>query len=262
MASARTEKRGSAAIIFYDNPPTGIMTPPGAAQLLTQVQAAIADSTVAALVLTGGQPDVFIRHFDVVSLLKMAEALRSGAASMENFRNPAYQQIFAACARAPKPVIAAINGMCMGGGLELALACDLRVAGSRVRHIGLPEITIGLFPGGSGTQRLPHIIGEARALEFILRGKVVDAPEALRIGLVHELADDPLARALELAQEFGSRRPAALAAIKALMVGPREDALQAGLAAEKQAFGQLLQKDDGTLALLREFVQGGGVLNL
>ncbi len=262
MATAHTERHGSASVIYYNNPPTGIMTPQGAAQLLIQVQAAIADPTVASLVLTGSQPDVFIRHFDVVSLLKMAEALRSGAASMESFRDPAYQQVFAACARAPKPVIAAINGMCMGGGLELALACDLRIAGSGVRHIGLPEITIGLFPGGSGTQRLPHVIGEARALEFILRGKVVDANEALRIGLVHELADDPLARALELALEFGSRRPASLAAIKALMVGPREDALQTGLAAERQAFGQLLQTDDGTLALLREFVQGGGVLNL
>jgi enoyl-CoA hydratase/carnithine racemase len=262
MATAHTERRGPASVIFYDNPPTGIMTPQGAAQLLAQVQAAIADPTVATLVLTGGQPDVFIRHYDVITLLKIAEALRGGSVSVDTFRDPSYQQIFAACARAPKPVIAAINGMCMGGGLELALACDLRIAGSHVTSIGLPEITIGLFPGGSGTQRLPRIIGEARALEFILRGKIVDAAEALRIGLVHEMAEDPVGRALELAQEFGSRRPAALAAIKALMTVPREDAIQAGLAAEKLAFGRLLQTDDGTLALLREFVQGGGVLNI
>jgi enoyl-CoA hydratase len=90
---------------------------------------------------------------------------------------------------------------------------------------------------------------------------VVDAREALSIGLVHEVADDPLARALQLAEEFASRPPSALAAIKALMCGPREDSLQAGLLNERLAFAQLLQTDDGALAELRAFVRDKGVLS-
>ena len=94
-----------------------------------------------------------------------------------------------------KPVIAAINGLCMGGGFELSLACDLRIAGREVEAIGLPETRIGIFPGGGGTQRLPRVIGEAKALDVILRGLTFTGEGALELGLVHEVSDVPLARA-------------------------------------------------------------------
>ena len=103
-------------------------------------------------------------------------------------------------------MVAAINGLCMGGGFELALACDLRIASPAVEAIGLPETRVGIFPGGGGTQRLPRVVGEAKALEIILRGLTFAGEAAHRIGLVHELADDPLARALEMAAEWERAR--------------------------------------------------------
>ncbi len=102
----------------------------------------------------------------------------------------------------------------MGGGFELSLACDLRIAGRDVAAIGLPETRIGIFPGGGGTQRLPRIIGEAKALEMILRGLTVTGPGAYELGIVHEVVDDPFARALELAAELASRGAEGLAFAK------------------------------------------------
>ncbi len=115
-----------------------------------------------------------------------------------------------------KPVIAAINGLCMGGGFELSLACDLRVAANAVSAIGLPETRLGIFPGGGGTQRLPRIIGEAKALEMILRGLTVTGPRAHEIGIVHEVVADPLARALDIGAELASRGAEGLALAKRL----------------------------------------------
>jgi enoyl-CoA hydratase len=140
----------------------------------------------------------------------------------------------------PKPVIAAINGLCMGGGFELALACDLRIAGPGATSIGLPETRVGIVPGAGGTQRLPRVVGEAKALEIILRGATFPAAEAHAIGLVHELVDHPVVRALELAAEFATRTPEALAAAKALIRSALDRPLREGLLEERRMFGQLM----------------------
>jgi len=118
----------------------------------------------------------------------------------------------------PIPTIAAIEGHCLGGGLELALACDLRVA-SEGSRLGLPEVKLGVFPGGGGTERLPRLIGEARARELIYTGEPVDAQEALRIGLVNRVA--PAGQALAAAQALGrtiaDRAGTTLRAVKAVL---------------------------------------------
>ena len=129
----------------------------------------------------------------------------------------------------PVPTIAAIEGHCLGGGLELALACDLRVA-SETSHLGVPEVKLGVFPAGGGTERLPRLIGEARARELIYTGEPVDAREAWRIGLVNRLA--PAGQALAAAQELGrviAARPGiTLRTVKAVMDrGLAMDLLQA-----------------------------------
>src|SRR5262249_54107740 len=131
---------------------------------------------------------------------------------------------------APKPVVAAINGLCMGGGFELTLACDLRIASPKVEAIGLPETRVGIFPGGGGTQRLPRVVGEAKALEIILRGLTFTGEEAHKIGMVHELAADPLARALEIAKAWEGYGAEGLAYAKRLTRAALDRPLDAGLA--------------------------------
>jgi enoyl-CoA hydratase len=160
-----------------------------------------------------------------------------------------YLALVDAIAAAPKPVIAAINGLCMGGGFELTLACDLRVIGRDVEAIGLPETRVGIFPGGGGTQRLPRVIGEARAVEMILRGLTVDGPHAFEIGLVHEIADDPLARALELAAEFAAKAPEGVAYAKRLTRAALDRPLSEGLTDERRSFLEVMRTASARQAL-------------
>ena len=148
--------------------------------------------------------------------------------------------------RVSKPLIAAIHGFCLGGGLEIALACDLRVASSDA-VFGLPETGLGLIPGGGGTQRLPRIIGLGRALDLLLTGDRVDAAEAYRIGLITRLSADRAALALEvaaLAERIAARPPVATAFAKeAASVGLQLD-LPAGLRLERALFTMLLSSDE------------------
>ena len=146
-------------------------------------------------------------------------------------------------------MIAAINGLCMGGGFELTLACDIRIAGRDVTAIGLPETRVGIFPGGGGTQRLPRVIGEARALEMILRGRVAGGRGALELGLVHEMADDPLARALEIAAEFAARPAEGLAYAKRLTRAALDRPLSEGLADERASFGEVVRMPSAIAAM-------------
>jgi enoyl-CoA hydratase/carnithine racemase len=140
-----------------------------------------------------------------------------------------------------KPVIAAINGLCMGGGFELSLACDLHITGDSVTAIGLPETRIGIFPGGGGTQRLPRIIGEAKALEFILRGLTVTGQRACDMGIVHEVVADPLARALEIGIELSSRGAEGLAHAKRLTRAALDRPLFDGLIDERKCFATVMR---------------------
>jgi enoyl-CoA hydratase len=124
----------------------------------------------------------------------------------------------------PKPAIAAINGFALGGGCELALACDLRYASTRAK-LGQPEINLAIVPGWGGTQRLARVCTTGVAKDLILTGRTIDAAEALRVGLVNEIADPVLDRALETARELATKSPAALAVAKRL-VNASPDALE------------------------------------
>ena len=129
----------------------------------------------------------------------------------------------------------------MGGGFELSLACDLRIAGNAVTAIGLPETRVGIFPGGGGTQRLPRIIGEAKALEMILRGLTVTGPCAHEIGIVHEVVADPLARALEIGAELSSKGAEGLAFAKRLTRAALDRPLAEGLGDERKSFAAVMR---------------------
>jgi len=148
--------------------------------------------------------------------------------------------------RVSKPLIAAIHGVCLGAGLELALACDFRVAASGAR-LGLPETALGLIPGGGGTQRLPRLIGTGRALDMILTGEAVDAERAYDIGLVSRLAHsdaDALGEALRIAELIAERAPLATRYAKEAILGGQSLPLAAGLRLEKSLFAILVSTAD------------------
>jgi enoyl-CoA hydratase len=138
----------------------------------------------------------------------------------------------------PKPTIAAINGFALGGGCELALACDIRYAASRAK-LGQPEINLGIVPGWGGTQRLARVCGVGVAKELILTGRTIDAEEAFRIGLVTAIADPVIDKALETARDLAAKSPVALALAKRL-VNLAPDALDA----EADEFGELFSSED------------------
>jgi len=245
MSLVSSENRGAVRLIVYGNPPFGTMTAAGAAEMFGAVEAAGKDPSVRVIVISGGVPGIFIRHYDVGELSDAADRVQSAAPRAPSpppaARAPGFHALTDLIAAIDKPVIAAINGLCMGGGFELSLACDLRIAGSTVAAIGLPETRLGIFPGGGGTQRLPRIIGEAKALEMILRGLTVTGTRAHEMGMVHELAADPLARALEIGAELASRGAEGLAFAKRLTRAALDRPLAEGLADERKSFGAVMR---------------------
>lgn len=238
MGLVTLERRGGIALITYANPPLGTMTAAGSQEMLEVFRPLSADPAMRSVIITGGLPGIFIRHYDVSELSVMGEHLKDAAPPPPSDAPPeqGYLALVDAIFAAPKPVVAAINGLCMGGGFELSLACDLRIASPGVEAIGLPETRVGIFPGGGGTQRLPRVVGEAKALEIILRGLTFTGAEAYAIGMVHELAADPLARALEIAAEWETRGADGIAHAKRLTRAALDRPVSEGLADERRSF--------------------------
>lgn len=268
MGLVTTDRRGGAVVITYANPPLGTMTAAGSLEMFAATQGAIADPAVRCIIYTGGLPDIFVRHYDVGELTVLGDTLAQAAANKAPPRptppppdgqpTPGFLGLTDLVAGCDKPVIAAINGLCMGGGFELTLACDLRIAGSSVTSIGLPETRVGIFPGGGGTQRLPRVIGEAKALEMILRGLVLSAAQALEWGIVHEVVDDPLARALEIAAEFAARPVGGLAHAKRLTRAALDRPLSEGLADERRSFVEVV-RTPSAIAAMRASLTGAPI---
>ena len=148
-------------------------------------------------------------------------------------------------AKLPMPTIAAIEANALGGGLELALACDIRVASERAK-LGLPEVRLAVTPGAGGTQRLPRVVGVGRAKELTLTGRVIDAHEAERIGLVSRVVGAGLAReaADEIAAEIGERGPLAVREVKRLISQSADLDIDAGIAAEIDASERVFNSED------------------
>ncbi len=160
-----------------------------------------------------------------------------------------------------KPVIAAINGIAMGGGCELTLACDFRYI-SKGGMIGLPEVRVGILPGAGGTQRMTRLLGTAKALELMLLGNVLSAEDAERVGLVHKAVepDQLLPATLELANELAARPTLSIALIKRCILEGSALSLVDGLKLEQQAFGETMRSDDAS-RLMREYNAGDTSLN-
>jgi enoyl-CoA hydratase len=201
------------------------------------------DANVRVVIVTGGAPGYFIRHFSVAALIRLAESLRaSGREWPENatYNGGFFDKAMALCESMAKPVIAAISGTCLAGGFEFTLSCDLRIAEDGDYLIGLPEANLGLVPGAGGTQRLPRTIGTPAALMHILMGVPLNPREAEKKGLVHEaVSGKALDRAMEIARRLSSYTPEAVACIKRLVRNATEMPLPQGLALERNLFLKL-----------------------
>ena len=253
-------RKGGVCLLEISNPPHGILSSAGAKELSAAIDAALADSLSRVVVLTGGDPGIFIRHFDLRSIRKAANALSSNLIGPEAFIDAEFARLTDRIADSELPFIAAINGICMGAGLELALACDLRIAQSDVAHIGLPEIRVDLLPGGGGTIRLARLIGEAAALDMALRGRTVTAERAWQLGIVGDLVDDASRCALQIASALAERDPNALSAIKRLVRSAHEEPLQAGLHAERMAFATQIGASEQAKARMDSLLASGRML--
>jgi enoyl-CoA hydratase len=195
------------------------------------------DDAVRVVVLTGAGDRAFVAGADITEFAQRSPLEQRAAMSG--------RRVFDEVAAFPKPTIAMVNGVALGGGCELAMACDMRLA-SRSARFGQPETRLGLIPGGGGTQRLPRLVGAGRALRMILSGEAVVAEEAHRIGLVDELAEDTelRARTLELAKAMAAASPVALRLAKAAVAAAWETPLSAGLAMERELFITAFASDD------------------
>lgn len=203
---------------------------------------------ISALIITGSGDKAFVAGADIVELTEMDSAFAGRELSLSG------QEVMNQLSNLPIPVIAAINGYALGGGLELALACDVRVANHKAK-LGLPEVGLGLIPGFGGTQRLSRLIGQGRALDLLLTGRQVAADEALSLGLVNYVADDALSKAREVAEQMIKHAPIALALVKESVRRGLESNLEAGLEIESDLFGLAATTSDfreGTSAFLEK----------
>lgn len=256
----QTRREGPALVATLTNPPRNFLNAPMVAELNALAGALESDKDVRVLVLTGGVEGIFITHYDVGELSTLSDRMQGAEASPPAELHAMHQALLKLQAL-PQPVIAAINGTAMGGGCELALACDFRymaVGGL----IGLPEVRVGILPGAGGTQRMTRLLGAARAMELMLLGNVVDAETAERIGLVHRaLAPDRLMpEALALADELAKRPPLSVALIKQCVVQGSEMPLMDALHFEQDAFWQTMRSDDA-LRLMRQYQKSDRPLN-
>jgi enoyl-CoA hydratase/carnithine racemase len=231
---------GRVARLELVNPPLNLVTRELTEQLhgaLTRLAAA-EPAEVRAVVVTGRGERAFCAGSHIGEFEGLHGRVAEGKLLLEKL---VYRQL----ADLPMPTIAAIEGDALGGGLELALCCDLRIAAARAR-LGMPEVRLAVMPGSGGTQRLPRIVGPARAKELIFTGRILDADEAARIGLVNEVvaAGGAVARATEVGEAIAARGPRPVREAKRLIDRALDIDLDAGLAAELDASERIFSSED------------------
>ncbi|MBA2296779.1 MAG: enoyl-CoA hydratase/isomerase family protein [Actinobacteria bacterium] len=239
----KVEEDGAVAIVTLDHPPVNALS----TQLLEELEAEYdrldrSDET-RAIVFRGAGEKAFVAGADISEFPSLRDAAVEAA---ESGSARGIQKLAARMDAGRTPVVAAIHGYCLGGGLELAMACDVRIAAEDAQ-LGQPEIKLGLIPGGGGTQRLPRLIGHGRALLLNLSGDPISGAQAYEWGLVERAVprDELLDAALALARTLSERSPFAMGVVKQLATETRDIPLAQGLRAEAQAFMRTLGSEDG-----------------
>lgn len=241
------------AVLVIDHPPVNAMNEQTLKELSEAIDALNADPGVKAIVITGGGQMAFVAGADIglFGRIIKEQDLAAGKAFME-----LGQATFNKIEASNKPIIAAINGVCLGGGLELAMACHMRICGDRVR-LGQPEINLGIIPGWGGTQRLQRIVGPAKATEMILTGDQITAQQAMQLRLVNMVVPggEVMRQAKGLAAKIANKSAVGTtAALTAIRVG-LDACLQEGLAAEREQLARVVASDDareGIMAFLEK----------
>ncbi len=239
----KVEQEGAVAVVTLDHPPVNALS----SQLLEELEAEYdrldtSDET-RVIVIRGAGEKAFVAGADISEFPALRDAAVEAA---ESGSARGIQKLALRMEGGHTPVIAEIHGYCLGGGLELAMACDIRIAAEDAQ-LGQPEIKLGLIPGGGGTQRLPRLVGHGRALYLNLTGDPISGAQAYEWGLVERAV--PLAElmdaALALARTLSERSPFAMGIVKQLAAETRDIPLAQGLRAEAQAFVRILGSEDG-----------------
>jgi len=232
------ERAGRVAIVTINRPDKrnalNIKTREEGAAVLEELSS---DDSVGVVVFTGAGDKAFVAGADIAEF--------SGRTAITQRQVMMGRSLFTAIDTFPKPVIAMINGYCLGGGCELALACDIRIA-SETASFGQPEINLGIIPGGGGTQRLTRLVGEGKAMELILTGEIIDAKTAFAIGLVNQVvpADQLQAKTMEIANRIADKSPIALRLAKEAVKLASRSNLDEGLRREVDLFALCFSSED------------------
>ncbi len=243
------ERRDRVAIVTINRPEKrnalNIKTREEGAQVLEELGV---DDSIGVIVITGAGDKAFIAGADIAEF--------AGRTALTQRAVMLGRSLFTAFDSCPKPVIAMVNGYCLGGGCELAMACDLRIA-SVSASFGQPEINLGIIPGGGGTQRLTRLVGEGKAMELILTGDIIDAQTAFNIGLVNMVvpAADLAAKTMEIANRIAEKSPVALRLAKEAVKIASRSLLDEGLKREVDLFALCFSsedKDEGVSAFLEK----------
>ena len=237
-AELKLSKEGHVAVITISNPPANTWTAATLSQLKTIIGELNADKDNYALVITGEGEKFFSAGADL-------NLFADGDVAVASKMSRAFGDAFETLAAYNGVSIAAINGYAMGGGLECALSCDLRIAEEQ-SLMALPEAKVGLLPCGCGTQNLPWLVGEGWAKRMILCGEQLKAPKAREIGLVEEVVEKgkALETAMNLAQQVGNQSPSAVRACKSLIMAARTNPMQHALPLEREMFCDLFDTQD------------------
>jgi enoyl-CoA hydratase len=229
---------GQVAHLELNNPPLNLVTHEVTLQLRDALSLLARADDVRAVIVSGRGERAFCAGSHIGEFTDLRGRVSEGKLLLEKL---VYRQL----ATLPMPTIAAIEGNALGGGLELALCCDLRIASARAR-LGMPEVRLAVIPGSGGTQRLPRVVGPARAKELIITGRILEADEAAAIGLVNRVvpAGEALAAAMEMSAEIAQRGPLAVRQAKRLIDMAGEVDLDAGLAAELDASERIFDTED------------------
>ncbi len=237
--NVKVEMKGKVAVLYINRPDKLNALNSATLRDLGEALAELSkDENVRAIVITGAGEKAFVAGADIKEMREMGvrEAMEYSSLGMRVFRS---------IENCPKPVIAAVNGFALGGGMELAMACDFIYASENAR-LGQPEVTLGVTPGFGGTQRLPRLVGKAKAKELLFTGNVVPASEARELGIVNKVLPpgELLKEAVKTAEKIAANGSFAVAQVKRAVEGGLDMSLDAGLSLETQAFGMCFGTSD------------------
>ena len=251
------EDQGQIIICYLSNPPTHTLTAQGLLEIHDFLDSLVSNKELRILAFTGAGEDVFIRHYEVGELADTAE---KNIGRQEETKKPdnnpikelhGFHKMLLKIRDLDAIVVAGINGNTAGGGCEFSLGCDLRVMSSGDYFIGLPETSVGILPGGGGTQRLARLIGSSRALDLILHGQLISNVKALEFGIINEiLPKESFLKSLkEYCRILANRAPIALREVKRAIHRGMDLPLEEALLLEQEAFNKTMNSEDAAKAM-------------